>query len=294
MLRYEYGKLLSHHTSLRIGGPAFCWLEPENFNDILEATQVAETNGKVLTIIGKGSNILAQDKGFDGVLINLGRHFDYIEREGDEVVRIGAASAISRLVKESAEWGLAGCEFLSGIPGSFGGAVFMNAGVRDVEDKDMLREIKDIILDLDVIDLKDRKRKKLDRSNIDFTYRSSGLDGKCILGARIRLQKDGRIAINNRIRSFMKKREWIQELGFPSAGSVFKNPDNNNPAGRLIERCGLKGMRIGGAEISRIHANFIVNTGGATSKDALDLIDLAKNTVKEKFGIELELELKVI
>lgn len=294
MLKREYAKLLSLKTSLKIGGPASFWLEPENFDDVFEAVSFAEANKKALAIIGKGSNILAQDKGFDGVVINLGKGFDYIEKEQDEILRVGSAVSIARLVKECTELHLTGSEFLSGIPGSFGGAVFMNAGVRDTNNKVIQREIKDIILNVDVLDLKDKKRKVLNRGDISFSYRSSGLDEKCILGARIKLGKDKKKAIINRAASFMKSRDWIKELGFPSAGSIFKNPDNGGPAGELIESSGLKGTRIGGAEISRAHANFIVNIERATSKDVLELIGLARSKVKERFGIELELELRII
>lgn len=294
MIRHGHLRKLSDYTSLKIGGPASFWLEPENIDDIIEAVSVAEDNKKALAIIGKGTNILARDRGFDGVLINLGKEFDYIEREEEGVIKAGGALSISRLVNQATEWRLGGCEFLSGIPGSFGGAVFMNAGVRDVNDRNEKREVRDIILDVDVIDLKGKKAETLKKEDLNFAYRSSGLEGRCLLGARIRLKKDKTSAIINRTRSFMKKRCWIQKLQFPSAGSVFKNPHTAKPAGELIERCHLKGRRIGGAEISRIHANFIVNIGGATSKDVLGLIDLARDSVRDKFNIDLELELKII
>ena len=294
MLTQECGRLLSRHTSLKIGGPAFRWLEPENFDEVMEAISVAIDNNKPLAVIGRGSNILAQDRGFDGVLMSLGKGFDCIEREGADILKVGSSVSISRLVKQCADWGLGGCEFLTGIPGSFGGAIFMNAGVRDINDRGELKETKDIILDVDVIGLKDKKRRTLDRSNIDFSYRSSDLDSQCILGARIRLKKAKKSTVINRIDSYTQTREWIQKLGYPSAGSIFKNPDKHSPAAILIEHCGLKGKRIGGAEISSAHANFIVNTGNATSKDVLDLIELAKKSVNAKFGIDLELELTII
>lgn len=294
MLKQGYKRLLSQYTSLKIGGPALCWLEPEGFDDILECISIAETKARPLVIIGRGTNILVQDEGLDAVVMNLRKGFDCIEREENVIVKIGSGLSIARLVRECAEWGLGGCEFLAGIPASFGGALFMNAGVRETDNAEIKREMKDIVVDVDVIDLKDKKRKNLKRDEIDFTYRSSGLAGKCILGARIKLETEKREIINNRIDSFMKKREWIRRLRFPSAGSIFKNPDNNNSAGRLIDLCGLKGRRIGGAEISMVHANVIVNTGGATSKDVLDLIDLARSSVKKEFGIDLELELKVM
>ncbi len=285
---------LSDHTSLKIGGPVFRWLEPETLDDILQAILIAEKSKKGLVVIGKGTNILAQDKGFDGVLVNLGKGFDYIEKDEGGVLRVGAATSIAELVKKCAEWGLGGCEFLAGIPGSFGGALFMNAGVRDTCDAEKSREIKDIVLDVDVVDLRDKKRKTLSRTDIDFSYRSSGLDGKCIISARIRLQRTQESAIIKGIDSYMERRQWMQKLKSPSAGSIFKNPANKDPAGMLLEKCDLKGRRIGGAEISALHANFIVNTGNAASKDVLALIDLAKKTVKQKFNIDLELELKLL
>jgi len=293
-MKREYGRLLSHHTSLKIGGPAFCWLEPENLDEFLEVAREAEANKKTLTIIGKGNNILAHDKGFDGIVASLGRGFDYIEKETDDIIRLGAACPIFKLIQRCAEWHLSGAEFLSGIPGSIGGVVFMNAGTRDIENPKAQKEIKDIIVDIDVIDLKDKKIKTLNRKDINFTYRSSGLNGMCIVSVRLRLKKNDKDAVSNRIHSYMKKREWIKSIKFPSAGSIFKNPDNAETAGRLIERCSLKGKRRGGAEISRMHANFIVNIGSASSEDMLYLIELAKSNVKEKFGIDLELELKVI
>lgn len=293
-MKQEYGKILSDYTSLKIGGPVFCRLEPESLDDILESISLAEDSRKGLSIIGRGTNVLVLDKGMDAVVMNLGTGFDFIEKEGAESLRVGAAVPLSQLVKESSESGLGGCEFLAGIPGSFGGAIFMNAGVRDTGDRKTNKEIKDIILDVDVMDLKDKKRNTLKREKIDFAYRSSGLEGKCILGARVKLKKEKPELINNRISDFMKRREWIQRLGFPSAGSIFKNPRDGEPAGRLIELCGLKGRRIGGAEISKAHANFIINTGMATSRHVLDLIELARANVKKKFGIDLELEIKIL
>jgi len=292
-MKIRYGELLSNHTSLKIGGVIFCWLEPENADDILEAAQIAEKGKKPIVVIGRGSNILASDNGFDGIVINLNRGFDFIEKESEDVLNVGAAVPISRLVRQSAKEGLSGCEFLSGIPGSFGGAVFMNAGVRDTSDVRPCIEVKDIISSVDIIDLKSKKRETLKKDKIDFSYRSSGLDGKCILGARLKLKKDDKKAVYNRINSFMKSREWINDLGF-SAGSVFKNPDKENPAGRLIESCDLKGKRIGGAEISSKHANIIVNAGRAKSRDVEDLIELAKSRVEKKFNITLQLEIRII
>jgi len=291
----KYNEPLSRHTSFKIGGPAFCWVEPEGLDDILEAIGLSEKNNKTFFVFGKGTNLLVRDEGYDGVAINLRRKgFDSIENEDDEIIKIGAGSSISKLIKYASETCLSGCEFLTGIPGNLGGAIFMNAGVRDLEDVNRFREIKDIILDVEVLDLLDRKHKALGVKDIDFRYRSSNLNNKVILCARVKLKKDKKSNILEQADSFMKRRQWIQGLGFHSAGSVFKNPQGDKPAGMLIEACGLKGKGIGNAEISKLHANFIVNLGSAKAKDVLELIELARESVKERFGVDLELEIKVV
>ena len=290
----KYNELLSRHTSFKIGGPAYCWIEPENPEAILEAISFAESKNKPFITAGKGTNLLAGDHGVDAVIIHLAKDFEKIEEEPGGAIKTGAGLSLAKLIKYTSGKALAGCEFLIGIPGNLGGAIFMNAGARSLEDQAVFTEIKDILLDIDVIDLKDKKIKTLNAKDIDFKYRYSGLDGKIILGARFKLKKDKKENIRNRIKAFNKKREWISHLGLPSAGSIFKNPEPGKSAGMLIESCGLKGKRIGKAEISRVHANVIVNTGRAKAKDVLGLIDLARTSVKQKFGIDLELELKVI
>lgn len=287
MLRYN--EPLSRHTSFKIGGPAACWTEPEDIDELLEVISFAESRSKPFIVIGNGTDILALDNGFDGVVIRLSKGFERIEEE-----RIGAGLSLSKLIKYASRNCLSGCEFLTGIPGNLGGAIFMNAGVRSLEDKEKFHEIKDIVVDIDVLDLKDKRIKRMTQKGIDFKYRSSGLGGNIILNARLKLNKDKKENIRERIRAFNKNREWLGKIGFPTAGSVFKNPGPGKPAGMLIESCGLKGKRIGNAAISDSHANIIVNLGNATAKDVLDLIDLARTSVKQKFGISLELELKII
>ncbi len=294
----KYNELLSKHTSFRIGGPAYCWIEPENPEGILEAIDFIEAKDKNFVIIGKGTNILVKDEGFDGAVIHLAKGFEKIEKESAAakfaLLKIGAGLSLAKLIKYIFDNGLTGCEFLTGIPGSFGGAVFMNAGVRSLKDPAEFIEIKDIILEVETLDLKDRKIKTLNRKEIDFKYRSSNLDGKIVLGAKVKLKKDKKENVKDRIKAFNKRRNWLSELSFPNAGSIFKNPLPDKPAGVLIESCGLKGRRIGNTEISKAHANIIVNLGKAAASDVLGLIDLARTSVKQKFGIELELELKII
>jgi len=294
----KYNELLSKHTSFKIGGPAYCWAEPENPEGILETISFAEAKDKKIAVIGRGANLLAKDEGFDGVIIHLAGGFEKIEIESVAaklaLLRIGAGLSLAKLVKYAFDVSLGGCEFLTGIPGSVGGAIFMNAGVRSLKTPAGFNEIKDILLDAEILDLKSGKIKVLSGKDIDFKYRYSGLDGKIILGARFKLKESKKEDIRAGIEAFNKKREWFAKIGFPNAGSIFKNPEPGKSAGMMIDACGLKGRRIGDAEISEVHANIIVNLGKATANDVLGLIDLARASVKQKFGIELELELELI
>jgi len=290
----KYNEPLSLHTSFKIGGPAYCWAEPENPEGILEAISSAETKNKKIAVIGKGTNLLAKDEGFDGVIICLVKGFEKCVKETGGVINAGAGLSAAKLVKYAFDTGLGGCEFLTGIPGNVGGAIFMNAGVRSLKAPAGFNDIKDILLDAEVLDLKSGKIKVLSGKDIDFKYRYSGLDGKIILGARFKLKESKKEDIRARIEAFNKKREWFAKIGFPNAGSIFKNPEPGKSAGMLIDACGLKGRRIGDAEISEVHANIIVNLGKAAAKDVLGLIDLARTCVKQKFGIDLEPELKIL
>jgi len=292
MIRYD--EPLSRHASFKIGGPAYCWIEPENPEGILEAINFIEAKNKKFIITGKGTNLLFKDEGYNGAIIHLAKGFEKIEIEKEVIIKAGAGLSLAKLVKYTFDNGLAGCEFLTGLPGNLCGAIFMNAGVRSLECPTEFIEIKDIILNVEILDFKDRKIKTLDKKDIDFKYRSSGLERKIILGARLKLEKDSKVNIQDRIKAFNKKRDWLAKIGFPNAGSIFKNPSPDKSAGMLIESCGLKGKRIGDAEISKVHANIIVNLGKATANDVLGLIDLARASVKQKFNINLELELKII
>ncbi|MFH1782691.1 MAG: UDP-N-acetylmuramate dehydrogenase [Candidatus Omnitrophota bacterium] len=293
MLKCEYGKLMNNATTFKIGGPVFCFVEAVTYKALLEAIDIAKKEDKDIKVIGNGSNILFSDAGFDGIVVKLGDDFNYIERHGDSL-KVGSAVLMSKLIAQCKDLTLTGCEFLLGIPGSFGGAVFMNAGVRDTGGEKGRIEIKDIIEEVEVLDLNNKKRKILKKDDIPFKYRSSGLSEKIVLSAKIGLDPGSEKEIDDKINTFRERRIWMNKLFYPSAGSVFKNPDSGESAGSLIEDCGLKGYSIGDALISEEHANFIVNRGNASSKDVLELIELAKKSVKEKFNIDLELELKII
>ncbi len=286
-MKKMFGKRLSLCTTFKIGGPAYCWIEAECPNDVIEAVDLAEKEDRRMIIMGNGSNFLVSDKGFDGIVVHLTGEFNSLSLTGDHTLKAGAASHLGELVKFCGESGLSGAEFLAGIPGTVGGAVFMNAGCYG-------KEIKDIIDNVEILDLRKKTRRVLKKEDIRFSYRNSGLRDACIFGAELALKKDGSENIKSKIDGFMKKRAWMREINNPSAGSVFKNPSSGMSAGSIIEQCGLKGRRIGGAEISAVHANFIVNTGSACSRDVIALIELARERAEEKFGITMKPEIKVI
>lgn len=312
--RVRFDEPLKERTSLGIGGPARFWVEPENLDDILRIFSFARGENLDIFVIGEGTNLLVRDKGFDGIVVNLrAPYFKRIYRrirKGFEFIYAGAGVKIEALCRHAQTWCLKGLEFLTGIPGGVGGALIMNAGVNPVRNlaadlsandisngvKDFYGrriEIGDIVWEVSVMDRKG-KTKVLKRSDLDFNYRSSNLDGYVILGANFRLEKGEKEDILKKTEYFFEKRNSSQELRFPSAGCIFKNPAPDQPAGLLLERCGLKGKRVGDAQISHLHANFIINLGRASFGDVISLIEIARKKVKEDFGIELELEVRLL
>jgi UDP-N-acetylmuramate dehydrogenase len=234
-------------------------------------------------IIGGGSDILFGDKGVDGIVVKLAG--DFCEhRFHNETLYAGAGARLAVLVSECAEKGLSGLEGLAGIPGTVGGALVSNAGTN-------LGWIEDVLKSAEVMSTSGKVR-RIAREKIKFFYRSSSLEGKMLLGAVFHLKKAQKNDILNKIAGLMRRREETQPVSTWNAGSVFKNPPEDS-AGRLIEECGLKGLKFGGAVISQKHANFIVNTGSAKASDVRALIAAVHGKVKEKFGIELELEIKL-
>jgi UDP-N-acetylmuramate dehydrogenase len=275
------------HTSFRIGGPAEVWIEPEDLGSLIDLLRFTSAREIPLIIIGGGSNILVKDEGVKGVVINLSAgYFKKIDRD-DCGIKVSAGLGLRELLEDMREKELGGLEFMAAIPGTVGGAVMMNAGGRH-------KTISDLI---DKIDLIDKKGKtfRLNREEINFSYRFSGLDDYIILRIYFRLQRKPQDLIDNNINRYNYAKRTYQELGLPSAGSVFKNPQGTYfPSAKLIELSGLKGKTLGGAQVSTKHANFIVNLGGATAEDVLELIKLVKTRVKRDHGVDLELEIKVI
>ncbi|MFA5311245.1 MAG: UDP-N-acetylmuramate dehydrogenase [Candidatus Omnitrophota bacterium] len=283
-LKISNNRPLKDKTTMRIGGAARFFCQPRDLKELRMLISWAKKGSIPVFVLGAGSNLLISDKGVKGLVLKLSSaFFTAIELKGNSI-EAGSGVKLSRLIKFSLGKSLTGLEFLSGIPGTLGGAVMMNAGCWG-------RDIADIVSQVKVMDLKGRI-KALKGRDIPFGYRKSGLGKYIILKARIRLKKSARGIIECNIKDHLLKRRNSQGLTFYNAGCIFKNPKSES-AGKLIELCGLKGKRIGGAFISPRHANFILNSGNANSGDVLKLISLVKKRVKNKFRLALEPEIKI-
>lgn len=274
---------LSSLTTFRIGGNARLYAEAENSSHVSTLVKECRANEIKYIVIGKGSNIIANDNGLDMLVIRLTGDLAKVTRLDDTTFHCGAGLSLAGLCREVENNSLSGLEFAWGIPGSVGGAVYMNAGAYG-------GEIKDTVYSVTHID-KDGKIGTIKSNDLDFGYRHSVYkeNGFTIIGATFKLKLDNRTEIRNRMDDYMSRRKEKQPLEYPSAGSVFRRPEGNY-AGALIEKCGLKGKTIGGAQVSPKHAGFIVNIGGATAEDVKNLIKLIQTTVKEETGYELQRE----
>ena len=282
--RVRVDEPLSRHTSLGIGGPASYFLELRNIEELTNVIEFSQKENLNSFILGEGTNVLFSDEGFGGLVIQLKGEFEEFSIEGKQVTA-GAGVKLNNLVEKLAKRGLAGLEFASGIPGSVGGAIVTNAGTRMGWIGDVVKEIKIF---------SDGKVKILNREEIDFSYRHCELPDKAIvLEVKLGLKNGKKSDIINKIKESLKERKRNQPVSTLNAGCVFRNPETCE-AGKLIETAGLKGARLGDAEVSKKHANFIINCGRAKAKDVYNLIEKIRETVKEKFDIDLELELKVV
>ncbi len=276
---------LSRHTSFRIGGPAALFAECDSLGDLSAALSVAADEGIPWAVLGKGSNVLASDAGFDGLVVVLGREFKRYAIEGEHL-RCGAGVVLGVVVQEAFRRGLTGLEFAVGVPGTVGGAVAMNAGSRD-------RWIGEIVESLTVVSA-DRGLFRVRGDEVAWGYRHAGIPrGGVVVETSLGLREGDLEAIRRTMEASLRRRKRTQPLGVPSAGSTFVNPEGDS-AGRLIEAAGLKGTSVGGAAVSEVHANFIVNTGGATAADVLELVRIIRHTVREAHGIELEPEIRFL
>ena len=286
---------LSSHTYFRIGGQAEVFVrigDIEQLKKLVSFCRSGSSSPIPLFIIGRGTNLLVSDEGYNGVVAQLCGNFAQVEfsalkkEESENCLIAGAAVALPRLSKLTAQKGLSGLEFAFGIPGSLGGALIMNAGAGS-------HSIGEIVDSVEVV-AQDGSELVVPRDELDFGYRQSNLGQYiCVTKAHFRMKLSSPEETMERMKEAYRKKKAGQPLSAASAGCVFKNPPGMS-AGKMIDQCGLKGMRIGDAQVSTQHANFIVNTGKATATDVLDLIDKIRATVKEYTGIHLELELKML
>jgi UDP-N-acetylmuramate dehydrogenase len=275
---------LAPFTWLKVGGPAQMLIEPRSVDELKKVVVACDQSGIPVRLLGAGSNILVRDEGVPGVVIRLSNPaFEAVKVEGN-IVRAGAGALLSHVVSQSVEAGLTGLESLVGIPGTIGGALMGNSGGRSGEISDAVKSVTVMTAKGDVVVRRE--------DELTFEYRLSSLTDLAVLEAEFELKKDNPDEIAQRMKKVWVMKKAAQPLSFQSAGCIFKNPRGQS-AGALIEKAGLKGTRVGKAEISDRHANFIVTEAGTKSDDILKLIDLVKTKVAEKHGVDLELEIKV-
>jgi UDP-N-acetylmuramate dehydrogenase len=284
--RVSFDEPMLRHTSLRVGGPADAMVRPATRTELLEVLKLCRSHALAVHVLGAGFNTIVPDFGLHGVVLRL-LGMRSIKHEEGTMVTTEAGATHSSVTRFCAEGGLSGLEFACGIPGTVGGWLAMNAGIGS-------REMKDVVASLEFIDMETGIPGVMVAEQLRFRYRALEFPAKAILiGARFLTTPADPEEIRERMRSFMAERRETQPVDELSCGSVFKNPPGDH-AGRLIEAAGLKGMREGEAEISTIHANFIVNRGGANATDVLRLIDRAREAVLRQFGLELEPEVRVL
>lgn len=276
---------MSRHTTFRVGGTADNLFFPENEGEIVELMTLAREAELPCMVIGNGSNIIVREGGIRGLVLALGERFGKIERSGTRI-KAQAGALLSRVAFAAQEAGLSGLEFASGIPGTLGGGCAMNAGAYG-------GQLSDVLVSAEVI--LNGERKTLTLNEMEMGYRSTLplREGGVVLSAEFELHPDAPEKILSRMRELNARRREKQPLNLPSAGSIFKRPEGNY-AGSLIEQCGLKGLTVGGAQVSPKHAGFIVNVGGATADDIEALIEQIRRTVYEKTGILLEPEARIL
>lgn len=283
---------MSKYTSFKAGGNAAYLVEVESVDQLKEVLQLVSQNNIPHMMIGNGSNTLFKDSGYDGVVIKLDSEgFGNVsfEEKGDKYqVTAGTAILLSTLARMILEESLTGFEFASGIPGSLGGAVFMNAGAYGGEMKNIVKSVK-------VVSPNGLEEKIFTADEMEFEYRHSVLEdnGYIAVEVTMELEKGDKETISATMKELMQKRNSKQPVNYPSAGSTFKRPTGYF-AGKLIEDAGLKGTSVGGAEVSVLHSGFIINKGGATATDILELIALVQNRVYDEFGVRLEPEVRII
>ncbi len=288
-LKIKVAEPLARYTSMKIGGPADYFVEPENDEALANLLRVLHQYGESFCLLGNGSNVLISDRGVRGAVIHLAGEFkktQWHEEGATAQVHVGAALAVTQLVRDAARRGYSGLEFAEGIPGTVGGALYMNAGAYG-------SEFEKIVDHVDAMTSRGEPL-HLSRKQMTFSYRDSHLpDATVVAHVRMNLRKGESVQVSSKVRELTSKRKSSQPSGFPNSGSMFRNPPGDY-AGRLIEAAGLKGKRVGQSQISERHANFIVNHGGAKAEEVRQLMELAKGEVRQQFGVELVAEVKIL
>lgn len=284
---FSENEMLSAHTTFKIGGPAEVFANPQSTEQAAAAVRFCKENGVKLFPLGKGSNLLVSDEGASGIVLHFGHEMSKISLLDDETIYCEAGASLAKLCSFALENSLTGLEFAYGIPGSVGGAVFMNAGAYG-------GEIKDVILYAEHID-ENGSCGRFDGDALEMSYRHSVYSSKkyIITAAAFRLKKGDKAEIKAKMDELLGKRFDKQPMDKPSAGSTFKRPEGAF-ASALIDRCGLKGFTVGGAQVSEKHAGFVINKGGATCADVLELIKQVQDKVKADTGFALEPEVEIL
>ncbi len=275
---------LARYTTYRIGGPARYVALPADTEDVVRALELAHDRNLPWVVLGLGSNVLVKDGGFPGVVIRLGKGLDRFEMKGATAI-VGGGMPTPILARRTAEAGFVGVERFVGIPGTVGGGIYMNAGCHGAE-------FAEIVTEVTVMDARG-KVKQLSRKQISFKYRSSNIEG-IVLEAKLVLGEESPAKLKELQAKLFRWRKAGTPFDLPCCGSVFINPTGTKTAGMLIDECGLKGYTAGGAQVSTLHANYIINKGTATANDVLKVIEHVRKTVAKKTGVTLELECKII
>ena len=285
-IAYKENEPLAAHCTFKIGCPARLFVQPVDRAQLCRAVALCKAQGVRYYLLGNGSNILFADEGYDGAVLAISSMQDTVEVHGTQLTA-GAGVRLSALCKTALEHGLTGLEFAYGIPGTVGGAVYMNAGAYGGEMKDVLASVDVLTQDLEI--------KTIPAAELNLGYRYSSIPekGYIVLGATLQLKKGNIAEIRGRMAELAEQRRAKQPLQYPSAGSTFKRPEGYF-AGKLVQDAGLKGKTIGGAQVSEKHSGFLINIGGATAQDILDLIAFCQKEVKDKFGVTLETEVKIV
>ncbi|MDY0236088.1 MAG: UDP-N-acetylmuramate dehydrogenase [Gudongella sp.] len=282
----RFNELLKNHTSFQIGGPADVMIIPSSEEELINAVRICRDNNLKYFIMGNGSNLLVKDGGIRGVVIKINGNYNDIEVK-ENIINVQAGALISTTSKHALKASLTGIEFANGIPGTVGGAVVMNAGAYGGEMKDIVKTVRVLTTENQILELSNEE--------LNFGYRNSKVKELdwIVLTAEIELLKEDYIKIDEKMKDFTFQRTSKQPLEMASGGSTFKRPEGYF-AGKLIDDSGLRGLRHGDAQVSDKHCGFVINRGNSNYKEVMELIDVIMKTVKDNYGVEMEMEIKQV